>query len=285
MNRMIWPFGGLHFLQYRLQTLFKLAAKLRPRDQRAHIQRYNALFFQALRHIAAHNSLCETFYDGGFADSRLADQNRIVFRPARKHLDHATDLVVSPNHRIQLPLRCKLRQVAAVFFQRLIGRLGILRGHPLAAANILQRPHQPIARDSKFSKQLSRRAGIIRESEQHMLHRRKFILQPLGLFFGLRHQLGKPLRYVDLVRSSGRSGHFGQPVHFLLDPRPQAVHFDIRFIEDGRSQSALLLQQGEQQVLNLNLLVPMLNRNGLSGPDRFLHFFSESIEIHSRLMV
>jgi hypothetical protein len=33
-------------------------------------------------------------------------------------------------------------------------------------------------------------------------------------------------------------------------------------------------------VLDVNLLVPMLNGDGLGGPNRLLHFFGESIEVH-----
>ena len=48
-----------------------------------------------------------------------------------KHLDHAADLFVAADHRIELALRRQLGQIAAVLLERFVGRFGILRGHAL----------------------------------------------------------------------------------------------------------------------------------------------------------
>ena len=105
--------------------------------------------------------LGQAFDDGGFADARLADEHRIVLGAARKHLDHAPDLFVAADHRIQLALGGELREIAPVFFQRFVGGFGILRGDALAAADLLQGPHQALARDAELPEQL---AGCARES-------------------------------------------------------------------------------------------------------------------------
>ena len=117
-------------------------------------------------------------------------------------------------------LRGHLRQIAAVFFQGLVGRLRILGGHPLAAPDFLQRPHQTFARHSEFAEQLSRRARIIGQRQQHMLHRHILVLQPLGLLFRPGSAAWKPGGDVDLIRSSGRAGNFGQPVQLPAAPAP-----------------------------------------------------------------
>ena len=41
------------------------------------------LVAQALRHVAVHDAERQAFGDGGLADARLADENRIVLRAAR----------------------------------------------------------------------------------------------------------------------------------------------------------------------------------------------------------
>ena len=189
MNRTIWPSDGLHFLEDGFQALFELAAKLRAGDQRAHVERDHALVLQALRNVAAHDALGESFDDGGLADARFADQHGIVLGAARKHLNDAADLLVAADHRVELALRGQLRQIAAVFFESFVSGFRILGGHALAAAHFLQGPHQAFARDAELAEQFSRGARIVGGGEQHMLHRDVVVLQPLGFLFGLRQQL------------------------------------------------------------------------------------------------
>ena len=162
--------GRLHFFQNRLEPLLELAAKLGARDQRAHIERDHALFLQTLGNVAAHDALRQPFHNGGLSHARLADQHRIVLGAPGEHLDHAADLVIAADHRIQLALRGQLRQIAAVFLQSFVSGFRILIGHPLAAAHVLQRPHQSVARDAELAEQLPGRPGIIREGEQYMLY-------------------------------------------------------------------------------------------------------------------
>ena len=49
MNRMIWPCASRDFLQHGLQALLELAAVLGARDERAHVERDDALVAQAPR--------------------------------------------------------------------------------------------------------------------------------------------------------------------------------------------------------------------------------------------
>ena len=70
------------------------------------------LVLQRLRHVAGNDAAREPFHDRGFAHAGLADENRIVFRPAREHLHDAADFVVAADHRIDLPAARALGQVA-----------------------------------------------------------------------------------------------------------------------------------------------------------------------------
>ena len=63
----------LDFLEHSLQSLLKLAAVLGTCDQRAHVERKEPLVLESLRHIAAHNTLCESLDDSCFADTGLTD--------------------------------------------------------------------------------------------------------------------------------------------------------------------------------------------------------------------
>ena len=74
-------------VEHRLEALLELAAELRAGDQRAHVEREDALVAQALRHLAVDDALRETFDDRGLADAGLADQHGVVLGAPLQHLD------------------------------------------------------------------------------------------------------------------------------------------------------------------------------------------------------
>ena len=108
------PLGVGDFLQDRLQPLLELAAVLRAGDERAHVERDDLLVLQPFGHVLPDDALREPFDDGGLADAGLADEHRVVLGAARQHLDHAADLLVAADDRIELALARELGQVAAV---------------------------------------------------------------------------------------------------------------------------------------------------------------------------
>ena len=109
--------------QHRLQPLLELAAVLRAREQRADVERPDATVLQAFGHVARDDPLREPFGDRRLADAGLADQDRVVLRAAAEDLDHAADLLVAADHRVELPLLGGLGQVAAELGQRLVACL------------------------------------------------------------------------------------------------------------------------------------------------------------------
>ena len=101
--------GVRDLLEHRLQALLELAAILRAGDERAHVEGDDALVLQPFGHVAAHDALRQALDDRRLADARLADQHRIVLRPAGEHLDDAADLLVAADDRIELALRAPHR--------------------------------------------------------------------------------------------------------------------------------------------------------------------------------
>ena len=89
------------------------------------------------------------------------------------------------------------------------------------------------------------------------------------------------LRDVDLVGTAGRTRDLGQPVHFLLDACPQGVHAYVGLVQDRGGEPAFLVEEGEHQVLGVDLLVAVLDSDGLGGSDGFLELFGESVEVHN----
>ena len=99
--------------EHRLQPLLELAAVLRAGEQRADVERPDAAVLQPFGHVAGDDALGEPLDDRGLADAGLADQHRVVLRAAREDLDHAADLLVASDHRVELARLGGLGEVAA----------------------------------------------------------------------------------------------------------------------------------------------------------------------------
>ena len=108
-------FGFLDLSKHGLETIFKFAAIFCAGEHRTEIETDETFVSQRFGHVARDDSLRQTFDDRRFADARLADQNRIVLRAARKNLDRPTNLVVASDHRIELSLACELGQIPRIF--------------------------------------------------------------------------------------------------------------------------------------------------------------------------
>ena len=105
----------LDLVKHRFQSLFELAAVLRARHQSAHIQGKQFLVLQALRDIAAHDTLCQSFDNGCLTDARFTNQNRVVFRLSGENHNHVTDLTVTTDDRIELLISRTFHQIVTVF--------------------------------------------------------------------------------------------------------------------------------------------------------------------------
>ena len=136
---MIWPPAASISLQHGLQPLLELAAIFGAGDQRAEIERQHLLVFQALRHVALDDAMRQAFDDRGLADTRLADQHRIVLGAAGQHLDGAADLLVAADHGIELAVGGGFGEIAGIALQRVIGLLGAGRVRGAAFAQIVDR--------------------------------------------------------------------------------------------------------------------------------------------------
>ena len=103
------------------------------------------LVAQALGNVALDDAARETLDDRGLADAGLADEHRVVLRAPRQHLDHAADLLVAPDHRIELAPARVLGEVAAVPLERLVLLLGVVARDAVRAAHLLQRVEHRVA--------------------------------------------------------------------------------------------------------------------------------------------
>ena len=94
-----------------LEALLELAAVLRSGEQRAHVERADLGVLEHRRHLALLDLEREPFGDGGLADARLADEERVVLAAPAEHLDRALELGRAADQRIDLALLRALEQV------------------------------------------------------------------------------------------------------------------------------------------------------------------------------
>ena len=202
-------------------------------------------FFKPFGDVAAHDALRQPFDNGGLPDARLANQHRVVLGAPRENLDHAPDLFVASDHRIELALRGQLGQIAAVLFERFVGGLRVLAGHPLAARALPAAPASAVRALSPNSRSRRPEApAVVRQGEQDVLHRDELVFHPLGFVFGLGEQLLQPGRDVHLIRD-WRLGRKLWGACSVPAPAGLAAARRARsaLLQDGGSQTALLFQQ------------------------------------------
>ena len=115
------------FIYHRFQSFFKFALVFGTCNQCAHIQRKDLFCFQIFGYIAAHNSLCKAFGNGGFSGSGFADEDWVVFGAPAQYLQHPSDFFITSYHGIQLSGARTFIEVNCVFFERIVGLFGCCR--------------------------------------------------------------------------------------------------------------------------------------------------------------
>ena len=96
-----------------LEALLELAAVLGAGDERADVERQDALVEQDVGDVAGDDPVGEALGDGGLADARLADERRVVLRLATEDLDDPLDLLLAADDRIELARARGLGEVDA----------------------------------------------------------------------------------------------------------------------------------------------------------------------------
>ena len=145
MNVMTSPSRVGDLLEHGLEPLFELAAVLRARDHRADVERDHPLAAQTVGDVALDDAAREALDDGRLADAGLADEHRVVLRAPRQHLDDPADLLVAPDHRVDLAGARRVGEIAAVLLERLVLLLGVVARDAVRAAHLAQRVEHGVA--------------------------------------------------------------------------------------------------------------------------------------------
>src|SRR5471032_1428880 len=225
--------------------------------------------------------LAQRIDDGGLADTRLADQHRIVFGAPLQHLDGAADLVVAADHRIELALARPFGQVQRVFFQRLALAFRFLRIDLGAAAHGVDGRLQRLARQAVFARQLAGVGLVLAQRQQHHLARHELVGALLRLLVGQvqhRDELA-----ADLHVAAG-AGHFRQALDRRGERLAQATDVDAGTLQQRARAGVVLVQQGGQQVYWFDVLVVVAHGQALRVGQGFLEFGGEFVLPHGLLL-
>ena len=267
-----FSFGFLHFLEDSLQPLLKFAPVLCTGNQRTHVQGKNGFVLQALGHILLDDTLGKPLGNGGFTNTGLTNQHRVILGFPGKYADYISDFLVTANHRIHLLLPGTFHQIRSVLRQGFVGSLGVIGGHSLIAPDGLQGLHGGIAGNIVGAQQIADAAlGGIQQRQEQMLHGHEVILHPLGGILGSHQGLIQSVADIDFVCLAG-TGHPGELPYLCHGSGGQALHGHVHLLEQLGNQSPVLLQQRCQQMNLLQLLMIIPNRQVLRILNGFLGF-------------
>src|SRR5262249_32009028 len=147
----------------------------------------------------------------------------------------------------------ELREVASVLAERLVRRLGIGRRDALVAAHALEPGHEALAREADVAE-----GGqvVAERGEEDVLDAHVLVLERPHLLLGLREHLSQALRDVRLAGWAGRrTPHLRPAVELALERLAYAPRRDAGQVEQVRRETALLIEQGDEQVLDVDALV------------------------------
>ena len=269
--------AGGDLLHDGFQTLLELALILGARDQGPHVERIDRLRFQVLGNVAVDDPAGDTLGDGGLADTGFADEDRIVLRAPRQDLQHAANLLVTADHRVELARPSLLVQVDGVFAQRVELLLGGLRIDRRPLAEGADRLDQLLLRRAVAFQNVGSRPALGHEGQQQVLDRSVLVAEILREVHGALDHLRRILRK-ELVAAT-------------LDPR-QRTHGTLRLVaqrthvhtdtpQQERRQRIVLTDEDAQQVERLDSLLSPLPRKGERCLQRLLRFDGKSVDIHS----
>ena len=278
MKRMIPPSAAAISFEHRLQAIFEFATILGSRDERAQIERLDALVLERLGHVARCDPLCDALDDRGLSHPWLADKHRVVLGAPGKHLHRPAHLLVAADDRIQLALARQVGQVACILRQRLVALLGLGIGHALIAAHLRQRLEQVLAAHAGLAQDARCVPDILRDhGQQKVLARNVLVLEFLGLPSRRVEQILEPTPHetVDAAAAHLRL-FFDGLVHLARN----GLGIGAELAQYRHHDAVLLAQKGAQQMLGRDLLMGALVGQFAGRGQRFLSLDGELVQSH-----
>src|SRR5205085_1385672 len=229
------------------ESLLELPAVLRACDDERQVEREYPLVLKERGHVAADDSLRESFNDGGLADARLADEHGVVLRPAAEYLDDSLYLALATNERVEFVVGGVVRQVARELGE--VRRLLLLRGARVVARLSRDLLAHCVQTQAALVENLGgHRALFAKESEQEVFRPDVSVLEAVALL----------VRVCENAFRFGRERQFDRGGNLLAQGRAPlyllAYGFErgLRAREEARRQRLVLAHEAQKQVLRLD---------------------------------
>ena len=152
------------------QALFDFAAELCPSDEQSRLELEEFELCEGARHVSRRDSHRQRADDGRLADSRLADQERMILLPSLENLKKASHLDVASDHRVDLTVARSLDEVVREPRQHLAARR--CPGRRNVARHALERGHVRTEASRPEAERLEHHGGgspnLLREGIEQM---------------------------------------------------------------------------------------------------------------------
>ena len=265
------------FLQHGLEAFLELAPVLGTGQQPGQVQRQDALALEGFRHLAVDDALGQALDDRGLAHAGFADQHRVVLGAPLQDLDGAADLVVAPDHRVELALAGTGGQVQGVFLQCLAVVLVLGTRHGRAAAHRLDGGFQRLALQPGFAQGASDLALVVDQRQQVKFAGDVGVAALAGFLVGAR-QSGLQVA-ADLDVALGALDR-RQCLDLAIQLGLQARHRHARARQQAGRAAVRVAQQGRQQMGILDIGIVVAHRQALGVGERLLELRRQFIESH-----
>ncbi len=273
--------GALDLLHDSLQTLFKLAAEAAAGNHRAQVERDDAAIEQIFGYVIGDDLLRQPFDNRRLAHAGLANENRVVLGAAAEYLDEAHDLPITADHRIELAFTGQLRQIAAVLIQRAVAALGLAVGDTLAATQVENSVHDPLAGDAKLLQNARRRCIALAENRQKdMFGGNKLVLQPAGFTLGQLEDGTNARRVKDLANAAAVDRNLGAAPQLLVQARFQLWLVHAEVVQNLGYDAVSLFEQGQEHMLGIHLSMAVALHDVIGACGGILSPLRKSIKSH-----
>ena len=234
------------------------------------------LVLQILRHVAAHDALCQTFHDGGLTGTRFTDEDRVVLRAAREDLQYTTDFIVAADDGVELSLAGIVDEVLGILRERLVVLVTAHRLHLLSLSQFGDGLLQAFLGNAGILHDAASGRVDLQECQQHGFTRNELVARLLGsVHSALQHLTGR-VREIGLAALYAwqmRDLAFHQAFHLL------AVHAQLAKEEVGDVLG--LLHDAVEQVDRLDGLLTCRLRTSCCSLYGFLRFDCKLVECHN----
>ena len=241
--------GLLDLLEHALEAVLELAAVLGAGHERAHVKLHELLVLEGGGHVSGDDALGQALDDGRLANARLADEDRVVLRAAREHLDGAANLLHTPDDRVEFALAREVGHIAAVALEGLELGLGVLARHALVTAKVVVGVLDALARDARGLEDAAGVRAVVREGAQQVLARDVGVAELRGELLGRVDDLHEVIREPHLL---ARAAHLGLAGDLLVHGAGDGARVRAHTLDDGAEVALAGVEQRLEQVHRLD---------------------------------